>query len=340
VTRSKWIGQSFGLLIAISLLACNPGPASTAPTEAPLRSGPLTDFVPAAGLRWMAVGRPSELANTPALKPLIAELLPSERLDAFARMTGVPLPDIPSALAAGFDLSTLYVAETPFENRIVETRFTERLVSDASIESKHPRVRRITGTVGLSPEALLRVDHRFVAFAIGDPSQARIVELFVLGRLSRSPPALLGTALRGVPAEFAEAPIRFYAPGPFTGDWERGARGLLAGATALGAMAVPEGDGLRVRVAVVGSYEGADIGRLSAVWEDLAGSSLGRLTGLDQPISRPRAELSRGYLALEVKIGLRPLFAGLKAAVAADVWEMLGGSGKGRGPAGSGRGGR
>jgi len=337
VTRSQWFGQALGPLIAISSLACNPGPANTAATEAPLRSGALTDFIPAAGLRWMIVGRPAELANTPVLKPLIAELLPTERLDAFARATGVPLPDIPNALAAGFDLSTLYVAETPFENRIIETRFTERLVTGASVESKHPRVRRITGTVGLSPEALLRVDHRFVAFAVGEPAQAKIVELFLLGRLSRSPSALQGTALKGIPAEFAAAPLRFYAPGPFTGEWERGARGLLAGATAIGAMAVPEGDGLRVEVAIVGSYQGVDIGRLSAAWEDLAQSSFGRLTGLDQPITPPRAELPKGHLALEVKIPLRPLFAGLRAAVAADVWEMLGRPVKVPGPTGTGR---
>jgi hypothetical protein len=281
----------------------------------------------------MTVGRPAELANNPALKPLIEELLPSERLDAFARATGVPLPEVPNALAAGFDLSTLYVAETPFENRIIETRFTERLVTGSVVESKHPRVRRITGTVGLSPEALLRVDHRFVAFAVGDPSQARIMELFLVGRLSRSPSALQGTALKGVPPEFSAAPLRFYAPGPFSGEWERGARGLLAGATALGAMAVPDGDGLRLKIAIVGSYEGTDLGRLSAAWEDLAESSLGRLTGLDQPVAPPRTELAKGYLSLEAKIALRPLFAGLRAAVAADVWEMLGSPAKGPGPA-------
>jgi hypothetical protein len=333
------IGRAFGSLIAISCCACNPGPANAPPAEAPLRNGALADFIPAAGLRWMAAGRPAELANNPALKPLIAELLPTERLDAFASVTGVPLPDIPNALAAGFDLSTLYVAETPFENRMIETKFTDRLVAGAAVESKHPRVRRITGTVGLSPESLLRVDHRFVALAVGDPAQARIVELFVLGRLSRSPSALQGTALKGVPAEFAAAPLRFYAPGPFIGDWERGARGLLGGATAFGAMAVPEGDALQVKVAVVGSYEGTDVGRLSSAWQDLAESSLGRLTGLDQPISPPRTDLASGHLALEVKIALRPLFAGLRAAVAADVWEMLGGvPGKAPGPARKGRG--
>jgi hypothetical protein len=311
------------LLLSLVVLACNPGPASSATTEAPLRAGPLTEFVPAAGLRWMAVGKPSELAGTPALKPLIADLLPKNRLDAFALYTGIDLREIPSAVAAGFDLSTLYLAETPFENRLIETRFVDRLVAGASVESKHPRVRRITGAVGLSPEALVRVDRRFVAFSVGDPQQARIVELFVLGRL-RSPSALQGSALRGIPSEFAEAPVRFYAPGPFTGEWEHGARGLLGAATSFGAMARPDGDALRVKLVVLGNYQGEDIARLSSAWVDLAESSMGRLTGLNQPISPPDVSVAPGHLSLEVKIALRPLFAGLRAAVAADVWEMLG----------------
>lgn len=283
----------------------------------------------------MAVGRPAEIANTPAIRPLVADLLPAERLDAFARYTGVDLPEVPSAVAAGFDLSTLYIAETPFENRIIESRFADRLVAGAIVESKHPRVRRITGAVGLSPESLVRVDHRFVAFAVGDPSEARIVELLVLGRLVRSPSALRGSALRGVPAEFADAPLRFYAPGPFTGEWQQGARGLLGAATAFGAMAAPEGDGLSIRLAIAGNFQASDSARLSSAWRDLAESSMGRLTGLDEPLTPPLVDIRSGYLALTVKIALRPLFAGLRAAVAADVWEMLAPPpGQAKGPAG------
>jgi hypothetical protein len=312
------------LTLTLVTEACGPAPSKTPPSEAPLREGPLTDFVPAAGLRWLAAGRPSDLANTPSLRPLISDLVPNERVDAFAVSTGIDLRQLPSAVAAGFDLSTLYAVETPFENTRIETRFVDRLVAGSTIQSSDPRVRRISGAVGSAPEAMVRVERRFVAFAVGDPSLARIVELFVLGRLPRSPSALRGSALKGVPNEFSSAPFRFYAPGPFVGEWERGARGLLGAATAFSAMATPEGDHLLVRVAIVGAYDGADIARLMSAWDDLAESSMGRLTGLDQPVTAPRVDLQQGSLALEVKIALRPLFAGLRAAVAADVWEMLG----------------
>lgn len=311
------------LALFVGFSACAPSPVNSASTEAPLKSGAITDFVPAAGLRWLAVGRPSELENTPSVRPLLRELLPDERLEAFARSTAVDLRETPNALAAGYDYGALYVVETPYENRLIEARFVDRLVSGASIESKHPHVRRVFGTVGSAPEALVRVDRRFVAFAAGDPSLARIVELFVLGRLTRSAPALKGAALAGMPAEFANAPVRFYAPGPFTGEWERGARGLLGATTAFGAMAVPDGDALVVKAAFIGTFDGDDISKLSAAWGDLAQSSLGRLTGIDQPIAPPSVETGPGRLTLEVKIALKPLFSGLRAAVAADVWEML-----------------
>lgn len=272
----------------------------------------------------MAAARLADLAATPSLRPLFAELVPNGRLDAFALTTGIDLRTAPNALAAGFDYSTLYLAETPFENSIVEKRFVDRLVVGATIESKHPGVRRISGTIGLVAETLVRVDHQLVAFDIGDPAEARVVELFVTGRLTRTPTALRGSALKGVPSEFGAAPVRFYAPGPFTGEWEQGARGLLGAATAFGATATPVGDDLRIEVAIVGNYSGMDVARLSSAWADLAESSIGRLMGFDHPSAPPEPRLGDGYLALEVRIPSRPVFAGLRAAVAADVWEMLG----------------
>jgi len=314
----------FAFAIALLGAGCRRGPINTAPAEAPLKSGPLTDFVPAAGLRWMAAARLADLENTPSLRPLLAQLVPDARLDAFTLSTGIDLRQVPDAVAAGFDYSTLYFAETPFENSPIETRFVDRLVSGATVESTHPRVRRVSGTIGLVAETLVRVDHRFVVFDVGDPGQAKIVELFVTGRIARSPSALRGSALGAVPADLASAPARFYAAGPFTGEWEKGARGLLGAATAVGVTATPEGQDLHVRLVIVGNYAGMDVARLSSAWQDLAESSIGRLTSLDQPSVPPEVRLEAGYLALDVKILARPLFAGMRAAVAADVWEMLG----------------
>ena len=63
--------------------------------------------------------------------------------------------------------------------------------------------------------------------------------------------------------------------------------------------------------------------RLSDAWEDLASSPTGRLLGLNRPASPPRFSESPDGLELTVDLELDPVVAGLRAAVIADVWEIL-----------------
>jgi hypothetical protein len=303
--------------------SCAPKPAEApTPPAPPLHQGPLTDFVPAAGLRWLAVARLAELSHLPALAPSIELLFPHSRLDAFELSTGLNLRAVPTGLAAGFDLATLFAAETPFDNSLVQTRFEARLVS-AKVESSHLHIHRVWGTIGLTPESLVRIDDRLVAASIGDPTPARIVELYALGRLGRSPPALAGSALATLPRDLESAPLRFYAPGPFSAEWSQGARGLLGAALALGIGVWPDGDALRVRTVISGRWSGEDAMPLTAAWDDLAHSPMGRLLGLDQPVVPPEVTVTPQHLTLDVRLALLPLVSGLRAAVVADVWEFL-----------------
>jgi hypothetical protein len=250
-------------------------------------------------------------------------LFPSARLDAFASATGVDLRQTPVAAAAGFDLATLFLAETPWENGNIEQKFIERLTGPSRAEVGFRGVHRVSGTVGLTPETLVRADHRFVAVSVGDPTEARVAELYAEGRLGRSPPALKGSALSTLPPELASAPIRLYAPGPFSGEWARGARGLLGVTLALGVAAYSEAETLRVVAVLSGKWNGSDISQLEAAWNDLAGSSMGRLLGLDQPATPAEVTVTDDQLTLHVRLARLPLVTGLRAAVAADVWEFL-----------------
>jgi hypothetical protein len=315
-----------------ALMACavmaNVGcaPARPAPAAAPATELPrakLEDYVPAAGLRWFAVARLAELSRAPEMRQSMELLFPAARLDAFARTTGLDLRAVPVGAAAGFDLATLFLAETPWENASIEERFVARLAASARAESSAAGVRRISGTVGSSPETLVRAERRFVAVALGDPTPARVAALYAEGKLGRSPPALKGSALSTLPTELSRAPIRFYAPGPFSGEWVHGARGLLGVALALGVGATPDGDSLRVVAVLSGRWNGADIAQLEAAWGDLAESSLGRLLGLDQPAAPPEVTATDEHLTLRVRLARLPLVTGLRAAVAADVWEFL-----------------
>jgi len=306
---------------ALVVACAKPAAVPIAPSPAPLHGGPLTDFVPSAGLRWLAVARLADLLRAPGLKGAFDALLPASRLDAFQLATGLDLRTVPSGLVAGFDLSTLYVAETPDESSLIAAKFVERLALGATRTGTS--VQRIGGTAGGAALTMVRAEGALVAVTVGDPTPARVVELYLLGRLRRSPPALRGSALSTLPPDLESAPVRFYAPGPFSGAWTSGARGLLGATLACGASITPEGDAVRVRVVLSGVWEGEDIERLHLAWDDLAGSSLGKLLGLDQPEAPPDITVSERHLTLSVRLRLAPLVSGLRAAVVADVWEIL-----------------
>ncbi|HEX4334799.1 MAG TPA: hypothetical protein VH062_02730 [Polyangiaceae bacterium] len=320
----RWARAQLACAVTIASVACAPARApDRANAVAPLPPAELTSYVPAAGLRWLAVARLAELSHAPEMKKSLELLFPATRLDAFAKSTGLDLRTSPLAAAAGFDLATLFLAETPWENALIERQFTERLTLAPTVSVSARGVRRIAGTVGLNPETLLRADRRFVAVAIGDPTPARVAELYAEQRLPRSPPALKGSALSTLPATLAAAPIRFYAPGPFAGEWASGARGLLGVTVALGVGVYPEGDALRVVAVLSGRWNGTDVDQLEAAWNDLAQSSMGRLLGLDQPLTPADVTVTSDQLTLEVHLARLPLVTGLRAAVAADVWEFL-----------------
>jgi hypothetical protein len=112
----------------------------------------LTDFVPAAGLRWMVVGRPRALARHPSLAPAISLLLPKERLDAFSAGSGVDLRQLEYGLAAGFDYATLYLASPP-TRRSGRKRFRSRLLR--SREARPTRKSANHRPVGQTPQTLV-----------------------------------------------------------------------------------------------------------------------------------------------------------------------------------------
>lgn len=318
------------LLFAICLLlvtGCGAGaqtPHAPPPAPKPLHRGPLTDFVAAAGLRWMVVGRPAELAADPGLEKALSPLIPPVRLAAYARGTGVDLTHTPSALVAGFDYATLYMAETPGENLAVQQDFVARLVSGPVETTPHADLHFIQGVVGQTPETMVRIAGQLVAVSVGDPTPARVVEAYARGLLKRSPTALGGAALSTLPPDLGKAPLAFYAPGPFGHEWVGGAHGLLDAALAVAITAKPlPGGRLEADVVMSGDWGPDSTRRLMATWKDLAGSSTGKLLGFDAPASAPVVSTTRKLLELRVELELVPLVEGLHAAVEADVQDML-----------------
>jgi hypothetical protein len=309
-------------------LACGQNVAAEAPAapEAPpLHRGPLSDYVPAAGLRWMLLGSPKRIAENPAFVDSVKLLFPEPRLSTFTRGSGVDLTRVDSALIAGFDFGTLYALEPPpGATAAILSRFRERLLTSERAQRPHPQIERIAGVIGTTPEMLVRIEERLVAVAVGDPTPARVVEAFARKRLHKSPRALEGASLSTLEVAPPNAVATFYAPGPFSGEWARGAHGLLADSVALRISMMPVSRGrARFQLELSGEFAQDAGDRMLAAFRDLQTSSLGTLLALDQSDAPPKIEQRADRLRVEIELDLRPVSEGLRAAVMADVWEIL-----------------
>jgi hypothetical protein len=273
----------------------------------------------------MVLGNPRRISTEPALRDAVAVLLPAERLDAFARGSGVDIRQVDSALAAGFDLGTLYVwTPAPGTAARIAARFRERLVSGAEHTESHPAIQRTTGIVGATPEALLQVEDNINAVAVGDVVLVRVVEAFARERIHSSPPALRGAALTTLTPPRPASVATFYAPGPFSGEWARGAHGLMANALALSVSLTPLTQGrATIELQLAGDFSPTGVDDLRLAFDELAASPIGKLLALDQSAEPPKIHEQEQRLYLDIDVNLAPIARGLHAAVAADVWEIM-----------------
>ncbi len=282
--------------------------------------------MPAAGLRWLVVGSPRDLAEHPVFAALRERWLTPPRFHAFAAATGIDLLRTEHALVAGFDLGTLYMADASGWVAPPDAVFTERLAGSETVHRPHPEVWRITGLVGSTPETLVRIDDELVAVAVGDPTPARVVELRARGRLQSVAPALEGAALSGLQPELSKpSAFAFYALGPFEGQWLTSGAALLAGAEALSLMAELSGERLGVSLAVRGVWDAAlDREPLLRSWQALASSPLGRVLTLDRPVEPVRVEVSESQLTLRIWLSAQPFLHGVESLLSADLDGLLG----------------
>ena len=284
--------------------------------------------MPAAGVNWLVLAEPVRLSSNHQLVRNLEPLLPASRLDLYARDTKLDLRTLSHAAVAGFDLGVLYLAETDTDLTPATLAFTERLVTEPEVKHPHPKLTRVSGVVGTTPQSLLQFDGKLLAVGVGDPTTVRIVEAFARQKFKRSPSIFGGVALKSF-VDFAEgAPLMFLAPGPFEGRWMFGGAGLLAAASAVGIRGTPTSDGraLRLTVAIDGPWDeaGAEpVLRMEQAWQALAESSTGRLFGFHELSQTPVVRTTKDRVTLDVELELAPIVQGLRAAVAADVWEML-----------------
>ena len=314
-------------LVLVALVGCAKGELAPRVTPvAPLATENPVELIPAAGLRWLLVGRPRELLRNEAFSDALGRLLPQARLKAFSARTGIDLPGTDAALVAGYDLSTVYAATQQAKDgstRVLDA-FRERLRGGERVFEPHPRLRRISGVLGDVPQGMLAVGDRTALVSVGDPRLMRVAEAFALGKLARSPPALRGVALSSLTPPPAEALAVLYVLGPFDAEWARAAGGLLGSADAVWIALIPAGAGrARVQLELAGDFISTDADRLLEVITRIASSTTGRVLGLDRPVVPATARHFPGHLTLSTTLETQPIADGLYAAVSGEVWEIL-----------------
>jgi len=336
-----------GALAALSAAAC--GAAPKAPLKLsdlllkPLSVAALPDLLPLADLRWVLLVRPREIASIPWLIPEIGRFARESDLDRFAASAGVDLRQIPEAAVARYTdagigvgagegaETTFYLARHNGDPAAIERAFRKRLTTGEKRTIERPDLVRVSGKIGVTASTLTLIGPDVIGLQQGGhPSRgpARIAGLYAEDRLKKSPALLAREPLKSLAARFGSAPVIALSPGPFEGELARGARGLLKGATAIGASARPSArEGLAISVAVAGDFStsGAPASKeLTAAWNDLAHGSFGHLLGLDQPVEAPLATFSEGAVAIAVELDPKRFASGLAEAMGERVKEILG----------------
>jgi hypothetical protein len=326
VTRpSEW-----AWLVALVSCACSsPTPhAPTAPNEAELapHRGALTDYVPAAGLRWLVAGSPRQLASADGLATLRQRWLGADRTLAFSRATGIDLTHTERALVAGFDLGTLYMVDASAWVSSPERAFVERLAGSEIERRVHPSVTTYAGLAGTEPQALVRVDDTLIAVAVAALGLARVVESFALQRFERVATAFEGAALSSLPPRLrSPMPLAFYLPGPLDPEAIGDAAGVLAGAFALVLTLEPQGPSLGLELSLSGSWETTlDAERLLTAWHDFSAGPLGRQLALDAAREPAQSEGSETLLTLRTQLDAGAFALGLERLSTSDVNDLLG----------------
>lgn len=328
------MAAALGLILPACGGAPEPPPRRPEPPLPPLATADLARLLPAAGLRWIVLVRPREIAAIPWLIPSIARVAPEPNLDRYAAATGLDLRQIPEAVVASYEGGvTFYLARHGGDAAMqasIERLFRQRITGRARRAQDRADLIRISGDIGVGPHALVLIGRDVVGLQDGgSPTRgpARVASLYALGKLRRAPTALAADPLPALVARFGPAPARAFALGPFEGELARGARGLLAGATALGAAARPSArEKIALALAVAGDFSTsgpAASEELLAAWAELSLSSFGHLLGLDVPVAPPLATHAPDAVALAVELDPDRLARGIAAATSADIEEIM-----------------
>lgn len=334
--RATASALALGVVTALVSWGCGPKPVPPppAPPPVPLHLEPACDLVASAGVEWVLDARPRAVAELSDLIPVIALVVPEARFATFAATHGgIDVRQITDLCVAKYKEATLTVARAPFDPSRVETAFSDRVTHPGgrNVDVPNPPVVRVWGEVNGEAQQLVLFGREAVVLEQGRSGPARAAEAFAQGRLRRASPALRGGTLSRAVQLAGEAPVRFFAPGPFEGETAHGLGGLMRASTALAMTVKFDGPPARLALRIVltgawGKDAGAAAERLAAAAHVVAESPFGRLLGLDHPVVAPQVRGTDDALVLEVTVDGVPLARGLHDALDAEIGDIMRGA--------------
>jgi len=320
VATSAWLGSCKSAQVLVA--------SAPADSRKPLQLVGVESLVAAGGLQWIVIAKLHELAISPAIGPGLFRLFPVPRLAAFEHATAIDLKQVKTAVVASYPSSTVYLVDGVSRPLEAERRFRDKLISGVTRTVLRDDVLLCSGKTGSSLQrAIAAMLPDTVGIETGGSTHAKAAALYALGRLHRSQRALQAPELAALAKRLGPAPVLAFAPGPFEGEYKRALRGLLgaAGAVAAAIRVTPIGT-LQACLTVAGPWEEraqAASESLVAAWQDFADSAFGRLTGLNEPMAPLLPTHAPEAVSLTVEVAAGRFLEGLRAAVSAQVTEIM-----------------
>ncbi len=322
---------------AETLIACGPSappPKPPAPPETPLALASLADLVKAPGLTWLVEASPRRALADDDLLAATTQVVPDERFRAYTKANaGIDPRSLEELVVARYADATLTLARGVFDPSAVHRAFEARAthVDGRAVDVKNPEVVRLFGDGAHERMQLVTFGRTALGLEVGRFGPLRVAELYAQGKLHKAKPALKAAPLDRIAALLGPSEARFFAAGPFEGEWEKALGGLLRASTGMGVgvKTKPGGRGrLDVVLVVLGGFEKApeDAARRFGALLDvmLAKSALGRLLGLDTPLESPRVVALPDALRVEAAFDGLSVARGLHHALDAEIFEIMG----------------
>jgi hypothetical protein len=295
-----------------------------------LKLTPLADLLQAPGLVWLVQATPKRFDS--ALMKALETLVPAAQLDGFRRRNaGIDLREQEEVVVASYGEVLVYGVRGAVSANAIESAFRARgevaaRAIDHAPDRAEDRILRVFGQYGGKPSQVAIFGESAVLLEEGVKGPIRAATLFARGLLKRAKPCLHEVPLAGVAEALGDAPLRVFAPGPFDHVQRESMGGLLQVTSALGARARIVDGVLQLSLVARGPWgrdaEGAKR-RLSAAFDLVTQSGLGKLMTLDKPVTPVETAVDGDNLWIHAGYNPTLLASAIRAAVEGEIGEIM-----------------